>query len=209
METTKASLPSSRPRTGGRSARVVRDVLNAVVEVFAEHGYAGVSFEEVAARAGVNKTTVYRRWPTKVELVAAALMSLRENDPETPDSGSLREDLFVILRHYVERMSTPQGRSIGRAFIVGGAEPELASVVATLRRERPLFDRRIFERASERGELPRGTDVDLVTEALLGPIQARLHWKRQPIDDAYLTRLIDLVVTGAAAGGAVQRKRAR
>ncbi len=61
-----------RARPGGRSARVVRDVLRAAFELFAERGYGGLSIEEVSARAGVNKTTVYRRWPTKIDLLRAA-----------------------------------------------------------------------------------------------------------------------------------------
>src|SRR5260221_10727285 len=94
----KPGARKARPRTGGRSARVVNEVLAATLEVFAEHGYAGMSVEAVAARAGVNKTTIYRRWPAKVDLLGAALVSLRDEDPEPPDTGSLRSDLLEVLR---------------------------------------------------------------------------------------------------------------
>src|SRR6476620_11743683 len=98
----------ARPRTGGRSARVVAEVLSATLEVFAKQGYAGFSVEAVALRAGVNKTTIYRRWPAKADLVGAALFALRDEDPEPPDSGSLREDLVQVLRHRAAQMETPR-----------------------------------------------------------------------------------------------------
>src|SRR4051812_28120293 len=120
--TRRVSKPSApqkaRPRTGGRSARVVSEVLSATLEVFSEHGYAGLSVEAVALRAGVNKTTIYRRWPTKVDLLGAALFSLRDEDPEPPDTGSLREDLVGVLRQLVTRIETPRHRAIMHAFLL-------------------------------------------------------------------------------------------
>ena len=75
---TPASATSgrSRARVGGRSARVVSAVLRMTLEVLGQEGYAGLRVEDVAARAGVNKTTIYRRWPTRADLVVAALTSL-------------------------------------------------------------------------------------------------------------------------------------
>ena len=78
-------------RTGGRSARVVKEVLAAALTTFAEQGYARLSIESVALRAGVNKTTVYRRWPTKAELLGAAFLTLRDDEPEPPDSDAPRD----------------------------------------------------------------------------------------------------------------------
>ena len=72
------SAPARAPqsRVGGRSARVVADVLRTTLEIIGEHGFAGLRVEDVAARAGVNKTTIYRRWPTRGDLVIAALTEL-------------------------------------------------------------------------------------------------------------------------------------
>src|SRR3954464_11362465 len=100
VKKTRPTKPAARPRTGGRSARVVAEVLSATLEVFAEQGYAGFSVEAVALRAGVNKTTIYRRWPAKSDLLGAALFALRDEDPEPPDTGALREDLVQVLRHW-------------------------------------------------------------------------------------------------------------
>lgn len=191
-----------RPRTGGRSARVVRDVLARALEVFAERGYAGFSVEEAARRAGVNKTTVYRRWPTKADLLAAAIFKLRDESAEPPDTGSLRKDLVTLLVHRAHQMALPRSRAVMHAFLLGNADPELQAIVQRLRRERPAIPPVVFERAVARGELPKGTDARLLTEALLGPLHSRVHWKREPVTKAYVAALVDLVVSGAEAGGA-------
>src|SRR3954464_9891698 len=77
-------------RVGGRSERVVRDVLGAAAKELARTGYAALRVDGVAAAAGVNKTTVYRRWPTKPELVRATLQALTQGSMTTPDLGSIR-----------------------------------------------------------------------------------------------------------------------
>ena len=196
-----------RSRPGGRSERVVRVSLVAALEVFAERGYAGLSFEEVAARARVNKTTLYRRWPTKGELLKAALHHVKNEDPPAPDLGSLREDVGAILRWRVAKLSTPQGRSLARAVLLGASDPELSAVLAELRRERPAIARSVFTRAIARGELPAGTDTILLTETLVGAVHSRLFWRAEALDDAHLERIIDLIVAGAAAGAALKRRR--
>lgn len=203
--TRKAQRRSKEPRrarTGGRSARVVRDVLGATLEAFAEHGYAGLGIDDVARRAKVNKTTVYRRWPTKADLVRDALFSLRDDDPPLPDTGSLREDLVRILRDRAARMASPRRRAIMHALLLSNADPDLQRIVQRLRRERPAISPAVFERAIERSELPSNTDTRLLMEALIGPLHSRVYWKRDAVTLGYLRSLVNLVVTGAAAGGA-------
>ena len=177
-------------------------MLSATLELFAEHGYAGVSVEAVAARAGVNKTTVYRRWPTKAELLGAALFSLRDEEPDPPNTGSLREDLLTVLRRLVTRIETPQHRAIAQSFLLGNTDPEIQALVRRMREERPAIPNVIFERAIKRRELPKGSDPQLMAAALLGPVHSRAYWKREPIDDSFIRALVNLVVSGAAVGGA-------
>ncbi len=197
--------PAARPRTGGRSARVVAEVLSATLTEFAEQGYAGLSFEAVAARAGVNKTTIYRRWPSKVELVGAALVSLRDDDPPPPDTGSLREDLLQVLRHWTAQLVTPRRRAIMQSLLLANTDPDLQAIVQRMRVERPAIPDVVFERALQRGELPRGTDVQLLRGVLLGTLHSRITLKRQTLERQYLPALVDLVVAGARAGGARPR----
>ncbi len=202
---TKARRPAlkvARPRTGGRSARVVAQVLSATLEEFAEQGYAGLSVEAVALRAGVNKTTVYRRWPTKTDLLGAALFALRDEDPEPPDTGSLREDLVQVLRHWAAQMETPRRRAITQSLLLSNTDPEMQALVRRMRHERPAIPALIFERALKRRELPKGSDTDLIATALLGPLHSRTYWKREHVDDTFIRALVNLVVTGALAGGA-------
>jgi len=196
------SRQKPKPRTGGRSARVVSEVLEATLQVFAEQGYGGLSVEVVAARAGVNKTTIYRRWASKAELLAAALLSLRDEDPEPPDTGSLQSDLLELLRRIAARMATPAWRAIMQSLLLGNADPELQAILQRLRDTRPAIPPLVIERAIQRRELPKGSDPDLIVAALLGPLHVRTHWKRQAIDDRFLRGLVKLVVSGAAAGGA-------
>lgn len=181
---------------------MVTDVLSATLELFAEQGYQGLSFEAVAARAGVNKTTIYRRWPSKPELVGAALFYLRDSDAEPPDTGSLREDLQQVLQRWAERMATPRHRAIMHAFSLGNTDPEMQAVLRRIREERPAIPRLLFERALKRGELPKGSDLELISAALLGPIHTRVYWKREPASEEFISNLVKLVVAGAAAGGA-------
>jgi len=176
-------------------------VLSAALGVFAEQGYAGFSMDEVAVRAGVNKTTVYRRWPSKAELVSAALFSLRDQDPEPPDTGSLRTDLVELLHARAGQMELPHRRAILQALVLSNTDPELHSVLQRLRRERPAIPQAIFERAAARGELPPETDGVLIAETLLGVLHTR-SWKRERVSRHFLIRLVNLVVAGAEAGAA-------
>ena len=198
----RAGARKARPRTGGRSARVVAEVLSATLEVFSEQGYAGVSVEAVAARAGVNKTTIYRRWPTKAELLGAALFSLRDEEPEPPNTGSLREDLLTVLRRLVERMETPRHRAITQSFLLGNTDPDIQTLLRRMREERPAIPHVIFERAIKRRELPKGSDPQLIAAALIGPVHTRAYWKRETVDDTFIRALVELIVSGAAAGAA-------
>src|SRR6478752_10827201 len=181
----RAKKPA-RPRTGGRSARVVSEVLTATLEVFAEQGYAGLTVEAVALRAGVNKTTVYRRWPTKADLLGAALVSLRDDEAEPPDTGSLREDLLVLMRQMATRMATPAWRAIMQSLLLGNADPEVQALLQGMRDTRPAIPPLVIERAIKRRELPKGSDPDLIVSALLGPLHTRTYWKRQTVDDAFI-----------------------
>jgi AcrR family transcriptional regulator len=192
----------SKPRTGGRSARVVSEVLGATLQLLAEHGYAGLTIDAVAARAGVNKTTVYRRWPSKTELLVAALVSLRDDEPEPPDTGSLREDLLQLLQQVATRMATPAWRAIMQSLLLGNADPELQAILQRMRDTRPAIPPLVLERAVKRRELPKGSDHELIVSALLGPLHVRIHWKRQAVDERFLRGLVNLVVAGAAAGAA-------
>src|SRR4051812_8420984 len=96
-----------RQRLGGRSARVIHDVLDATLEELARSGYVALTIESVAARAGVNRTTIYRRWPTKYALVHAAMLASQDGLQEAPDTGAIRSDLMTLARQRLAAVSVP------------------------------------------------------------------------------------------------------
>jgi AcrR family transcriptional regulator len=161
------SVTSGRPR----EARIDTAVRAAVHELLAREGYAGTTIERVAARAGVGRGAVYRRWRSKAEMVFAAVVHSAELPPPV-DRGTLEGDLAALA----ERIAAITGTDQARAALAGlvaelAGEPELATAL-----EDRLFaaERRyvalILERACARGELGRGADPELVRRLLVGPI---------------------------------------
>lgn len=191
-------------RVGGRSERVVRDVMEATVAELARVGYAALRMEDVAAGAGVNKTTVYRRWPTKAELVTAALRPRGLCEGEPPDTGGLPTDLLALLRRQMATVSSAEGRAIARVMLVEMDDPDVVTVVRALREERmaPWLD--AIARAVDRGEIPADSDPRLMIDMIMGTAFGKLK-RNEPIDDAYLRAVVDLVVLGAKHGGAIPR----
>ncbi|ACL65820.1 transcriptional regulator, TetR family [Anaeromyxobacter dehalogenans 2CP-1] len=205
----RARPPSSEPRrrTGGRSARVVNDVLDAVLDLLARAGYARMTFDAVAERAGVSKTTVYRRWPTKADLVRAALLRLVDVFPKARDTGTLRGDLIEVARVRLLEDTRGRERAIGllRANMGVLDDPELRALgrLVTERANQPIVA--AVERSIVRGELPRGTDPELVIEPIYATLQFHVFVRSEQPSLAYIEQLVDLVLAGARAGAAVRR----
>ena len=187
-------------RRGGRpkggSDAIVRAVLEATLRQLGDRGFAGVSVDEVARAAGVNKTSVYRRWPSRSALVLAALQTLRDHEPPPPQTGSLRENLIAMLSAKVALVSSRSGRKILRAMIAFEDE-EVARLARTLRKQRYRVPIAVIERAILRGELSPGTDPSLLAEVLLAPIYYRIIVLNQPVSHPYIERVVDQVLAGA------------
>jgi|SRR5580704_12677469 AcrR family transcriptional regulator len=193
-----------RQRLGGRSERVVRAVLEAAVGELARVGYAALRVDDVAVRAGVNKTTVYRRWPTKTELCAAALRSLGGALTEVEDTGALRSDLVLLMHAYATKACRTEGQTLSRMLLLEQDEPEVAEIVRVLRAEFRAPWAEAVDRAIARGELPAGSDRRLIVDTLVGAAHTKLYRLREPVEED-LHALIDLVLAGAKAGGAVRK----
>ena len=155
-------------RRSGRRRDPARDaaILAATLAAFAEDGYAGVSIEGVAARAGVGKATIYRRYPSKAQLVVEAVRVGACLDDHLPDTGDLRSDLEAMLRAMVDRLRSADGPVLLAFAAERLRHPELAaeferSVIGAKR----AHGRNLIAAAVRRGELPADTDIDLVTEA--------------------------------------------
>lgn len=164
-----------------------------------------MSIEGVAARAGVGKATIYRRWPGKEDLVGAALLSLNQ-DVRVPDTGSVRDDLNALVgefrRHTLE---SPIGPVIGRLVSATISSPGLQAIFQdTIFRERRQAAWTIIQRGIERGEVRRGIDVDLAIDLLAGPVITRILFNGAAALSApgFPEGLIDLMLEGIAANGA-------
>ena len=158
--------PTRRPGRP-RSEEAHEAILNATVELLAEHGLKGLTIEAVAARAGVGKTTIYRRWDTKNELVAEALARLRPPGAP-PDAGSLMGDLGALVALQRERLeASVLPRALPRLLGEAIDDPEFhAQIVA--RAVQPIRDilAELVRRGIERGELRADLDVEAVVDVL-------------------------------------------
>ena len=201
-----AARPSRRP--GGRSARVRASVLAATIEELAESGYPALTLDAVARRAGVHKTTLYRRWGTREALVLEAMLENVRVLVPVPDTGSLREDLLALASAGGATASSPAGEAVVRAVVAAGAhDPALAAANQRFWSERLAMDGEIVTRAIARGEAPEGTDPEAVIEAVLGPVYFRLLVTGERPDREFIERIVDYVAGGLSAARRAPRSR--
>ncbi|QUQ64877.1 TetR family transcriptional regulator [Kutzneria sp. CA-103260] len=179
-------------RTGGRSARVVAAVHQAVSELM-DDPEAEVTIPAVAKRAGVNPVSVYRRWGTREGLLADVAVARLERDSPLPDTGTLRGDLLAWITFAIEDLATPFGRAFLQAMALSmPATPEAdAERSAHLRRRIVAVQERIFDRAAARGEhVPNPGDI---LDVVLAPLYLRALWGAPPPDPVVLVdRLLTL-----------------
>ncbi len=184
---------------------MVRAVLDATVDALAHSGYSALSFEDVAARAGVSRTTIYRRWPTKPDLVRAALLRFAEDRPMGHDTGSLRGDLLdTMCPCYDPKQATRDARLL-RALMADFDDPELLALTRLVRERARQPGIAAVERAIARGELPPGTDPDVVLDPAMFTILLRSAIFGDAIDPEFGERLVDVIIAGARAGAGVKR----
>lgn len=185
-----------RRRTGGRSARVRHRVLGAAIEVVLEGGLGGFGVPEVAERAGVHKSSIYRRWGDASNLLLDALLSHVGEEVPIPDTGSLRGDLMELLRRVAGFLESPTGRALVRTTASGANSAEALAGRKRYWERRFSLNREIFERAIERGELPDGTDPDLALEALVAPLYLRVLVTGEPLRESFLDGMVGIVLHG-------------
>ena len=171
-----------RPRPGGRATRVVSSVLQATVEELARLGYQALRVEDVAIRASVNKTTIYRRWPTKTDLVLAALHEASNDLDFIPDTGSVRGDMLALLEHTSHMNDSTAVRAFISLILAEFVAPEIARLVGVMRfeyRERWIG---IVRRGIARGELPATTSAHLLAELFASVPTMRKLRNDEPLD---------------------------
>ena len=188
---------NSKRRPGGRSARVRQAVLDAAFAELGEKGYGGLSIEAVAQRSGVAKTTVYRRWPTRDELVADALDSRSDRNERIPDTGSIRGDLKEFCEGVRAKLTSNHGKAMLKSLVAAvDQSPEIVETVERFWRERRDVGGDLIERWIRRGVLRPETDSDLLVEAILAPIYLRVLLPGGPLTRDVLEGFIDLALDG-------------
>jgi AcrR family transcriptional regulator len=177
-------------RPGGRTAEVTRRINEAILELMAEGGIENCTFQNVAARAGVERSTLYRRNPDRWPTIMSAVIHLADRMTGTFDTGSFRTDLIGTLLNLANVLSSPLGPPLlsVAAALQGGAAPGEAERFWKSRQERlaPMF-----EAAIGRGELPADVNRDELFAMAAGPIYFRKFIASQDIDDDFVRTVVD------------------
>ncbi|MCW2860458.1 MAG: TetR-family transcriptional regulator [Actinoallomurus sp.] len=191
-------------RPGGRTARVRVAVLRAAGDALAEQGIDRLDLADVARRADVGKTTVYRRWGTVTGLVADLLTDMAEQSLPRTRTGSLLGDLRANARLVRRTLTDPRQGALFKA-VIAAATCDARTADALHR----FYDTRVKEwapcvrEAVERGELPAGTDAEEVIRAVSAPLYYRLLASGNALDDAAADRAAEAAVAAARAGAYV------
>jgi len=196
-------MPTARARKVGAETRrrgehFVRKVYAATLEQLAAGGFDRLTVPDVAARAGVNKTSVYRRWPTKADLVRDALHASMGHSQELPDTGNVRADMIEMARLAAGFVESPLGLGVLRTLLTEGANPEVASLATSMfRQEQAKAVHEIIKRAIARGDLPEGTNTRLLLSTVAGALMHRLLVEHGRLTPSFVDGVIDLVLFGA------------
>jgi AcrR family transcriptional regulator len=195
-DTDGASRGPGRPR----DARHDQAILDATLGILLEQGYRGVTIEGVAARAGVGRPTIYRRWPSKPAVVVAALVQSDRLALPAPDTGSLRNDLIAVQRHQVERMNSPDARRVTAGLIADLADdPELADTyVSQFLAPRRATVWEVLSRGVDRGELDADVDFAFIYDLLVGPLFMRAVVWGQPLAPDAAEKTADVILSAFA-----------
>jgi AcrR family transcriptional regulator len=217
MTTTIAPRPEPAAKGPGRprSQRAHQSILHATIELLLEQGFAEMSVEGVARRAGAGKATIYRRWPSKADLVAEAVGNLSHKVLRPVDTGNVRDDLVDLGRQVFHTKEAGEVTTIMLKLMSERARhPDLqAAFMRRVVEPRRRVVTEVLERGVTRGELRSDVDVDLLTDVLSGVISYRVMVGagQHALQPDTLERVIDMILEGVAArpAGRSGRRRAR
>jgi AcrR family transcriptional regulator len=190
------------PGTVRRSQATRRAILDAALELAGEVGYAGLSIEGIAARAGAGKQTIYRWWPSKGAVLFDALLSRSEGQDgepaELPDTGDLEADLKTVLRATADELNDPRLDGPMRALTVEILlDPALAADFAE-RLDGPMRELKLrrLRRAREAGQLAPGADLEVALDLIWGPLQRRWLHREGPLTAEFADAVVETALNG-------------
>jgi AcrR family transcriptional regulator len=192
-----------------RGEELVSKVLQAALAEVARVGVERLSIEDVAARAAVNKTTIYRRWPTPEGLARAALACAADSHTPPPDTGSLRGDLREFAREFRRIASQRDMKTVMRLRWSGSATGPLATLTRGIQAKKHAQWKQMLQRAVSRGELPAGTNLDLVYDVVVGTLVYLVVLSPSRSEAERIDRAIDTILDGALQGTRRPAARAR
>jgi len=198
----RVGAPLGRPR----DPEVDRAIAQAALEVLAESGFEGVTVEEVAQRAGVAKSTVYRRFPGKPELLVSVLNHACQEPVEEHDTGSVVDDLVAVAEGLVRSLRTSDlGRAVPAVVAAAARHPEVAEAHGAFVAGRRTVALAAVRRGIGRGELDPDVEPDMLVDMVVGPVFHRQLISRRPVDEAWIRSLVERAVRGCAPAGGVDR----
>ena len=190
--------PARRPGRP-RDPQADEAIVGATVDVLCELGFSGFTVDAVAARAGVGKATIYRRWKTREDLIRSVSETFMEQ-VALPDTGTLIEDL---TEYYWARFSAKDrdksNRLMGHVLVEAAVNPDLKRLLRTFIADRHTAVGVLLARAKERGEVTVDVDRDLVADMLGGTLLYRSLFFDLPVDRDEIRRLVEVTVRGVSA----------
>ena len=197
---TRTDAPVRRGRGRPRDPATDARITTAAAELMLQRGFDRTTVDDVAARAGVGKATVYRRWPSKEDLAVAAMETLYSAEMPEPDTGSIHTDLAAGYRAVLHFVNTPEGAAFLRSSIAESVRDERIAALyrdSTVRREQQ--SRVTFQRAIERGEVRPDIDVDTAVQWLGGLLAVRAITQRPLPTVEDVDALVDFTLRGVLA----------
>ena len=200
VSTGPAGAAAARRPGRPRSERADQAIIEAALSLFAESGPEGLCIERVAARAGVGKATIYRRWPGKEDLLLDAIAALKAPLPE-PGGHSVRDDLVALLDAMCQETADPRrAREFALLLGEGAKYPRLmARYVETVVEPRREVVRGVLRRGVASGELRPDLDVEAALFMLIGAVLVRGRYEQQAIPPGYPEQVVDELLQGLAA----------
>jgi AcrR family transcriptional regulator len=202
QERNEGNLDGARRRPGRpRDPHYDKAILDATLEILFEKGYAGLTIDGVAAKTGVGRPTIYRRWPSKPALVIAAIAQNTGLSP-TPDTGALRGDLLAFQRRLARLMGAPASRRITAGLVADiVADPDLAETyLRDYIAPRQASVWQALERGKERGELQADADFSLIYDLLVGSLFMRTVVRGERLGPGLAQQVVDVVLAAFGTG---------
>lgn len=189
-----AVAPSTTKALDDRVRRSRVTVLAATAELLFERGFAGASVDEISRRSGVAKTTIYRHWPTRADLLRDACSTIG-TPQNVPDTGSFEADVTALMTSLAQLLRTAKWTSVLPSIIdAAERDPDIADIYSKLQHGYSAPFETAILRAVGRGELPEDTDAAMLIAALTGPLFYRRWFSRDPLTDAFAKQIVQRIV---------------